>query len=89
MIITQMMTWLAMDVDHLSKHYRILRQKDCLLFIPHQKRADDSMKILLWLKEEGNLPSIEKLELQEPTGDKTILTFMHTRLNKPLPQGVF
>ena len=88
-VIAQMMTWLTMDVEHLSKHYRIVRQKDCLLFIPRQQQMGDSVKILLWLKEEGELPSIEKLELQEPTGDKTVLTFMHTRLNKPLPQGVF
>lgn len=87
-VIAQMMTWLAMDVEHLSKHYRILRQKDCLFFIPRQQQMGDSMKIVLWLQE-GDLPSIKKLELQEPTGDKTVLTFMHTQLNKPLPQGVF
>lgn len=88
-VITQMMTWLAMDVEHLRQHYRILRQKNCLLFVPRQKQDTNSVKILLWLKEEGELSAIEKLELQEPTGDKTILTFMHTRLNQSLPQGVF
>ena len=88
-IIAQMVTWLAMDVENLSKRYSILRQKDCLIFIPRQKQVGDSMKILLWLKEGDVLPSIEKLELQEPTGDRTVLTFMHTRLNKSLPQGVF
>lgn len=87
-VIAQMMTWLAMDVERLDKYYRILRQEDCLIFIPRQKQLGDSMQISLWLQE-GDLPSIKKLELQENTGDRTILTFMHTRLNQPLPQGVF
>jgi outer membrane lipoprotein-sorting protein len=82
-IISQMQTWLTLDIKELQKKYRIAQTEGMLVFTPLSDDTQSISQITLWFTSE-ELPRVTKLELAEPTGDKTVLYFTDTMLNKEI-----
>lgn len=83
-VVSQMQIWLTMDIKALEKKYRILQKEGALVFTPLDEKGQIISQITVLFTAE-NLPRVTKLELAEPSGDKTVLFFTDTLLNKEIP----
>jgi len=80
----QMNTWLTLDINELKKKYNIAQAENKLVFTPLSEGIQTISQITLYFTLE-DLPRVTQIELAEPTGDKTVLYFKDTVLNKEIP----
>ncbi len=87
----QLLAWAGMDLARLGKRFDIsvVQANPPILAL---KARDGRMSA--YLKElrihfAANMRSVTMVELFEPDGDATILSFENTRLNEPVPEKAF
>ena len=87
-IARQMMTWLAFDLQALSRAYDVAVFDGGVSLTPKGEKNPFLREINVWFSKE-NPQAISKIELKEPGGDSTSLTFTQTQLNAPMAEGTF
>lgn len=87
-IARQMMTWLSFDLQALSQAYDVAVFDGGVSLTPKGEKNSFLREINVWFSKE-NPQALSKIELKEPGGDSTSLTFTQTQLNAPMAEGTF
>jgi outer membrane lipoprotein-sorting protein len=86
----QMMVWLTLDIDALSKTYRIAQQADKLIFTPiTPNEVIDHIAVWVERAEGQNLPRVSAVKMTEKNGDFTLFNFTQSVLNGVVPAEAF
>ncbi len=86
-IAAQMMMWLTFDLAELSKTYNVVYFEGGVHFIPKEK-ITVLEKITVWFSTE-NPQALDRIRLDEPGGDYTVLIFQNPQINPVLPKEQF
>ena len=86
-IAAQMMMWLSFDLTELSKNYEVEYFERGVMLYPKGK-ITVLQKITAWFSTE-NPQALEKIRLDEPGGDYTLLRFLNPQINQPLKKELF
>ena len=87
-IASQMLVWLAFDLQSLSNSYHINLLENGVELTP---KSDDNKileKITVWFSK-TNSQALEKIQMDEPGGDNTVLIFENTKINEPIAEELF
>lgn len=84
----QMLQWLTLDFDTLSKTYHITLNGQEITFIPRDKNNQAVKKITVWLDEKDSR-IVHRVKMDNPNGDFVLWRFSDTQLNPQLQDGVF
>lgn len=84
----QMLQWLTLDFDTLSKTYLITLNGQEITFTPRDKNNQAVKKITVWL-DEKDPRIVHRVKMDNPGGDFVLWRFFDTQLNTQLQDGVF
>lgn len=84
----QMLQWLTLDFDTLSKTYLITLNGQEIIFTPRDKNNQAVKKITVWLDEKDSR-IVHRVKMDNPNGDFVLWRFSDTKLNPQLQDGVF
>ena len=84
----QMLQWLTLDFDTLSKTYLITLNGQEIIFTPRDKNNQAVQKITVWLDEKDSR-IVHRVKMDNPNGDFVLWRFSDTKLNPQLQDGVF
>lgn len=87
-IAAQMLVWLAFDLPTLSKTYSVTFFDGGAVLKPLSDKNRMLEQITVWFAPD-NPQALSKIEMAEPGGDSTMLLFLDTETNRPLPQDAF
>jgi outer membrane lipoprotein carrier protein len=87
----QLLAWAGVDLERLGTRFAMVAEQaepPVLRLTARDERLGDYLRELR-IHFAPDLRSVTRVELHEPGGDATVLEFMNTRLNEPLPEGIF
>lgn len=84
----QMLVWLTFDIEELSKTYDLLYFDGGVTLAPKQTKNRILEKITVWFSK-TNPRALDKIRMDEPGGDYTLLSFENPQIDQPLPEDVF
>ncbi|WP_428075938.1 LolA family protein [Candidatus Avelusimicrobium luingense] len=84
----QMLQWLTLDFDTLSKTYLITLNGQEIIFTPRDKNNQAVKLITVWLDEKDSR-IVHRVKMDNPNGDFVLWRFSDTKLNPQLQDGVF
>ena len=87
-IAAQMLVWLSFDLQTLSKTYAITAFEGGVRLKPLSDKNKMLEEISVWFATD-NPQALSKIQMTEPGGDYTVLSFMDTQINKSLAEGTF
>ncbi|WP_432634237.1 LolA family protein [Candidatus Avelusimicrobium sp.] len=87
-IAAQMLVWLSFDLQTLSKTYAITVFEGGVRLKPLSGKNKMLEEISVWFAAD-NPQALSKIQMTEPGGDYTVLSFTETQINKPLAEGTF
>ena len=87
-IAAQMLVWLSFDLQTLSKTYAITVFEGGVRLKPLSDKNKMLEEISVWFAAD-NPQALSKIQMTEPGGDYTVLSFTETQINKPLAEGTF
>lgn len=87
----QLLAWAGVDLERLGTRFAMVAEQaepPVLRLTARDERLGGYLRELR-IHFASDLRSVTRVELHEPGGDATVLEFMNTRLNEPLPEGIF
>ena len=84
----QMLVWLSFDLPTLSKTYAVTVFDGGVRLTPLSDKNKMLEEISVWFAAD-NPQALAKIQMTEPGGDYTVLTFTDTQINKPLAEDAF
>jgi len=84
----QMLVWLTFDVEELSKTYDLAYFDGGVTLAPKQTKNRILEKITVWFSK-TNPRALDKIRMDEPGGDYTLLSFENPQIDQPLSEDVF
>lgn len=84
----QMLQWLTLDFDTLSKTYHVALNGQEITFTPRDKNNQAVKKITVWL-DEKDPRLVHRVKMDSPNGDFVLWRFSNTQLNVSIKDGAF
>ncbi|WP_052570874.1 outer membrane lipoprotein carrier protein LolA [Endomicrobium proavitum] len=86
-MVSQLYVFIVMDKDSISKTYKIEESEGGIVLYPKDnstKQMIENIKIIF----SSSIAAVRKVVILNRNGDKTIITFSGTEINKDLPENV-
>lgn len=83
----QLRMFLSMDMEQISKRYRVEPIPDGVTLVPLQPGQIASIR-LLFDRSERKLPVVTETAITEKTGEKTVISYAGFQINRPFPPAV-
>lgn len=84
----QLYTFISMDMDAVSKIYKIEYFEDGIILYPkNQSRKQMILDIKIYFAKD--IAAVREVVILEHSGDRTVISFTETKIDEPLPQNAF
>ena len=88
MMSQQLYTFISMDMNAISKYYKIEKTQDGITLFP-KNNSKKQMIDRINLTFSKTATAVSEVEILEKNGDKTVITFTNTKIDEVLPENAF